>query len=247
MFKYAKGILGSLIAAAALTAIISIKAEADSYPGNKVTFSAGTTNTRQSLFTLTNDTLTVNGDPTEANKWYVTSAAGVKSQLVGIRSIFLVTSAGASTGITPVSGSGYIAPSSTSPVSNRISWVTGSDSNSGIGYWDDNASGKGFPNGSHYIEIGNPTSAGKTGVGTDPFGSFKFSGPLVDAQGNPKYDLGMDIMIGGATGSTQRVWFSLPSPKPVPEAGTVITFALLGCMAMLVLRRKRAAVQVEDC
>jgi len=245
MYQCTTRLCALIITAVAFGLVPASKTLAAAYPGNAVTFSAGATNTRSTLFTLTNDTLTVNGDPTEANKWYVTDSTGTKSQLVGIRSIFLVTAAGKSTGVNPVSG--YIAPTSTSPLSNQIGWVTGTDTNSGIKFFDDGASGKGFPDGSHYLEVGNPASSGKSGVGTDPFGSFKFSGPLVDIHGNPLYDLGMDVMIGGGNGVTKRVWFTVPaSIAPVPEAGTVVTFALLGGLSFMVLRRRKAAVKVED-
>jgi len=224
------------MASASLMAVVASRTEAGTaYPGNQVTFTSGATNTK-SLFTLTNDTLTIAGDPSETNKWYVGG-----NQLVGIRSIFLVKADGTSTGLTAQSG--YIAPTSTS--SSHTAWTT--FSSSGFSIFDDGASGKGFPNGSDYLLVGNATTAGKTGVGTEPFGSFKFSGPLVDAHGQPLYDLGLDCLIGPGSGVTERVYFSLPAyVAPVPEASTVVTFGLLGGLSLLVLRRRKAVVKAKD-
>jgi hypothetical protein len=227
--------LAVIVAGVSLVATLATKTQAATYPGNATTFSSASTN-KKSLFSISGSTLNITGDSTGTNKWY----AGT-DQIVGIRSVFLVTFQGkAPTGISATSG--YIAPNSTS--ASHTAWTT--FTSSGFSIFDNGSSGNGFNNGSDYLLVAPASLAGKTGTNTQPFGSFKFSGPLVDSKGKPLYDLGLDILIGGATGSTKRVYFSLPANvAPVPEASTFAIFGLLGALFCVQVYRKKTRPQVE--
>jgi len=243
MFK-CRSLQIAVIVSAMFVAASAFRAEAAVYPGTLSTFSSGAGNDR-SLFTLSNNnqTLSITGSPTNFNKWYVNTGTGNGAQqIVGIRSVYLVNANGtAPTGIT--TSSGYIAPNSTS--ASKTAWTVLTSGTGSFSVLDDNDGGNGFSNNGKWLELSTPSLAGKSDSLVQPFGSFTFSGPLLNPNGTPKYDLGLDVLFAGATGSTQRVYFAMSSIQPVPEAGTLVLFGLLIGSMCVYVRRKKATAKVE--
>src|SRR5581483_6337818 len=101
---------------AAVLAASAIPSLAGVYPGTASTFTSGSKDT-QSLFNFSGNTMTVTGDLSGANTYYLNGV-----QIVGIRSVYLVNSNGsAPSGISFLSGGGYVATSASS--STHTSWV----------------------------------------------------------------------------------------------------------------------------
>ena len=212
-------------------------AMADTYPGNALTFTSASGNTKP-LFNFSGSTMTITGDVSGTNKYYLNGV-----QLIGIRSVFLTNANGsAPSGITFSTGGGYVAPTSAS--TSHTSWVTYAPST--YKGFDDGASGRGFSNGSDFLVVGNPTLAGKTAANNKTFGSFTFSSTLLTAAGTPKYYIGLDYLLAG--GQSARGYFAAPfQATPTPEAGTLASaglFALLFARIMLKKRVKANPVTV---
>jgi len=229
---------------AALALVVGAQtSRADDTPGSLFTFSNGTGDT-QNLFTLSGDTVTVLGDLTEANKYYLTgTVAGTtgKFQLLGIARVYFVD---VSTG-TPQPGpalpgtlDGYVATTPTSGT--HVAWIDNTQ-NSYPAYGD--SANKPYDTGNSWIRVGNPGDVGKSG-GTDyPYGSFTFASAL-GTTSNPTYDIGIDYLVNdGGTGQTGRAYFKyVPAVAGVPE-GSYLQTALLGTgvLGLLQVRRRRTA------
>jgi|GEM_PF-2483583 len=228
------------VASVALAAFgLSAAAAAGPYSGSKVSLTNGVGDTR-SLFTISGSnvlitTVRITGDLSGVNTYYLDGV-----QLVGIRSLYLVNPDGsAATGITTVANAGFVQDGTT-----KVKTLyNGSPSFGGYTGYDDDAPGKGFSDGSHFLVVANPTLALKaasnaaTKPNNDTFGSFDFdsSKPL----GN--YDIGLDYILAG--GNTGRAYFALPSgPATVPEVSTS-TSLLAGSLMLcgLLLARRRSA------
>ena len=115
-----------------------------------------------------------------------------------------------------------------------------------IGY-DDGASGKGFPDDSHFLVVANPILALKAASNAainpnnDTFGSFGFGFGSSSSKPLGSYDIGLDYILAG--GNTGRAYFALPSgPATVPEVSTS-TSLLAGSLMLcgLLLARRRSA------
>ena len=216
---------------------LSAAAAAGPYSGSKVSLTNGVGDTR-SLFTISGSnvlitTVRITGDLSGVNTYYLDGV-----QLVGIRSLYLVNPDGsAATGITTVANAGFVQDGTT-----KVKTLyNGSPSFGGYTGYDDDAPGKGFSDGSHFLVVANPTLALKaasnavTKPNNDTLGSFDFSGPL----GN--YDIGLDYILTG--GQTARGYFdSYRSPAAVPEVSTS-TSLLAGSLMLcgLLLARRRSA------
>ena len=234
------------VASVALAAFgLSAAAAAGPYSGSKVSLTNGVGDTR-SLFTISGSnvlitTVRITGDLSGVNTYYLDGV-----QLVGIRSLYLVNPDGsAATGITTVANAGFVQDGTT-----KVKTLyNGSPSFGGYTGYDDDAPGKGFSDGSHFLVVANPTLALKaasnaaTKPNNDTFGSFDFdsSKPL----GN--YDIGLDYILKG--GQTGRAYFALPAALPpapaVPEPGSLVSMALgsLGLAGLMLRARKRQAPQ----
>ena len=222
------------VASVALAAFgLSAAAAAGPYSGSKVSLTNGVGDTR-SLFTISGSTVLITGDLSGANTYYL---GGV--QLVGIRSLFLVnpSDGSAATGMTTLANAGFVQDGTTG-VKTSYNGVTFSGGY--IGY-DDGASGKGFPDDSHFLVVANPILALKAASNAainpnnDTFGSFGFSKPL------GSYDIGLDYILKG--GYTGRTYFDLSrGPAAVPEVSTS-TSLLAGSLMLcgLLLARRRSA------
>ena len=218
----------TLIAVGALAAIVT-PSFANTYPGGKVTFTSAATNTKN-LFNFSGSALTITGDLTGANKYYLNGV-----QLIGIRTVYMVnTNGSAPTNISFLSGSGYVAPTATSAT--HTNWVN--FSKSGFMGFDNGASGVGYSNGSNWIAVADPTLAGKTAVNNKTFGSFKFTAPLVNSSGVLNYMIGIDYLVAG--GQSGRAYFSLPKQVlPTPEAGTLASFGVFALVGAAFFRRRK--------
>ena len=211
---------------------LSAAAAAGPYSGSKVVLTNGVGDTR-SLFTISGSSVLITGDLSGVNTYYLDGV-----QLVGIRSLYLVNPDGsAATGITTVANAGFVQDGTTKVKT----YYSGSPSFGGYTGYDDDAPGKGFSDGSHFLVVANPTLALKaasnavTKPNNDTLGSFDFSGPL----GN--YDIGLDYILTG--GQTARGYFdSYRSPAAVPEVSTS-TSLLAGSLMLcgLLLARRRSA------
>ena len=224
------------VASVALAAFgLSAAAAAGPYPSSKAVLTNGVGDTR-SLFTISGSTVLITGDLSGANTYYL---GGV--QLVGIRSLFLVnpSDGSAATGMTTLANAGFVQDGTTG-VKTSYNGVTFSGGY--IGY-DDGASGKGFPDDSHFLVVANPILALKAASNAainpnnDTFGSFGFSKPL------GSYDIGLDYILKG--GYTGRTYFDLPrGPAAVPEVSTstsLLAGSLMLCGLLLVRRRSAKA------
>ena len=212
---------------------LSAAAAAGPYSGSKVVLTNGVGDTR-SLFTISGSNVLITGDLSGVNTYYLDGV-----QLVGIRSLFLVNpgDGSAATGVTTLANAGFVQDGTTG-VKTSYSGVTFSGGY--IGY-DDGASGKGYPDESHFLVVADPTLAGKsasnaaTNPHNDTFGSFGFSKPL------GSYDIGLDYILKG--GYTGRTYFDLSrGPAAVPEVSTS-TSLLAGSLMLcgLLLARRRSA------
>ena len=227
----------SRMAVPAVLAVLALgtAAVAGPYPGSLKTLTNGAGDTRN-LFTVTGDTVTVTGDTSGTNTYFLDGV-----QLVGFRSLYLVQPNGnATSGITTLSSGGFVydGPNGTKTFYNGAPTYDGVPTLGGYTGYDDNAPGKGFPDASHFLVIANPALATKTTFNNDILGSFGFSKPV------GTYDIGLDyILKGGATG---RGYFALPrSPlTAVPEPGTMASFLVGGLgLAGLLLRARRHSAQ----
>ncbi len=226
------------VASVALAAFgLSAAAAAGPYPSSKAVLTNGVGDTR-SLFTISGSTVLITGDLSGANTYYL---GGV--QLVGIRSLFLVnpSDGSAATGMTTLANAGFVQDGTTG-VKTSYNGVTFSGGY--IGY-DDGASGKGFPDDSHFLVVANPILALKAASNAainpnnDTFGSFGFGFGSSKPLGS--YDIGLDYILAG--GNTGRAYFALPSgPATVPEVSTS-TSLLAGSLMLcgLLLARRRSA------
>ena len=221
--------LGLTLLAAGALAVFVTPAFAGTYPGNAATFTSAATNTK-SLFNFSGSALTITGDLTGANKYYLDGV-----QLVGIRTVYLVNDNGtAPTNISFLSGSGYVAPTAASAT--HTSWVNFSDS--GFKGFDNGASGLGYSNGANWIAVADPTLAKKTSINDKTFGSFKFTAPLVNSSGVLNYKIGIDYLVAG--NKSGRAYFSLPNQVlPTPEAGTLVSGGVFALLSAAFLRRRR--------
>ena len=222
---------------------LSAAAAAGPYPGSKAVLTNGAGDTR-SLFTISGSnvlitTVRITGDLSGVNTYYLSGIGHDYDQLVGIRSLFLVNpgDGSAATGVTTLANAGFVQDGTTG-VKTSYSGVTFSGGY--IGY-DDGASGKGYPDESHFLVVADPTLAGKsasnaaTNPHNDTFGSFGFSKPL------GSYDIGLDYILKG--GYTGRTYFDLSrGPAAVPEVSTS-TSLLAGSLMLcgLLLARRRSA------
>lgn len=216
-------------AALAVLAVFGLgtAATADPYPGTLTTLTNGAGNTHN-LFTISGSTVTVTGDISGANTYFLDG-----TQLVGFRTLYLVKSGGSATSGVSTAASGGFVRNGTTLIK------TFYDSTPALGRYtgyDDGGPGKGFTDGSDFLVVADPALAGKAASNNDTFGSFSFSQPI------GAYNIGLDyILKGGATG---RAYFAppgnIPSPPAVPEPGSLVSMALgsLG-LAGLVLRARR--------
>ena len=228
-----RNILNSVrIATPIVLAVLALgtAAVAGTYPGSQMTMTNGAGNTRD-LFTVSGNGITVTGDISGANTYFLGG-----TQLVGLRSIYLVKTDGTVTsGISTVANGGFSQDSSSLV---KTYW-DGTPSLGGCTGYDDGASGNGFPDDSKWVVIANPTLAGKTASNKNTYGSFTFSAPIAS------YDIGLDYMLKG--GQTGRAYFALPAPRvpaAVPEPGSLASLALgsLG-LGVLVLRTRKRSVK----
>jgi hypothetical protein len=223
----------------ALLAVAGRSAFAAAYPGSLAVFTSGATNT-ESLFTFTGSTLTVHGDPTGANTYFLNG-----TQLIGIRTIYLVNPDGSvPTGITSIPGGGFVAPTSSSASHTAWNSFTAPHPSSPYKGYDDGAPGKGYPDGSNWLVVDNPTLAGKSSSADNAFGSFTFSGSLADGHGHSLYDIGIDYLIAG--GASGRAYFdpgvtrtSGGGGDPVPEPGPALTLGVFVTFLGLLIGSRR--------
>ena len=230
---------GGTVALAALAVLgLGTAATAADYPGSPVTFTNGVGETH-SLFTFdqSGKTITATGDLSGVNTYFLD-----KVQLVGFRSIYLVKTDGfATSGVSTTGNGGFVQDGTTT------TYYNGTPSLGGYTGYDEASSGKGYPDGSHFMVIANPTLAVKSASNNDTFGSFSFNEPI----GN--YYIGLDYIlkgVNGATGATGRAYFALPAaltPAPaVPEPGSLVSMALgsLGLAGLMLRARKRQTPQI---
>ena len=233
-----RNILNSVRVAAPITLAalaFSTAAVAGPYPGSLSTLTNGDGYTR-SLFTVSDNGITVTGDISGVNKYLLNG-----KQLVGFRSIYLVKTDGSATSIISTVANGGFSQDSSSLV--KTYWG-GAPSLGGCTGYDDGDSGKGFRDDSKWVVIANPTLAGKAASNKNTYGSFTFSAPI------GAYDIGLDYILkdeGGAAGaSTGRAYFALPTRtvSAVPEPGSLASLALgsLG-LGVLVLRARKRSVK----
>ena len=238
---------GGTVALAALAVLgLGTAAMAADYPGSLVTFTNGPRDT-QSLFTFNGSTITATGDTSGVNTYYLTFPQSAdKVQLVGFRSIYLVKSDGSVTsGVSTTGFVGFVQDGTTT----TKTYYDGTPSLGGFTGYDDASSGKGYPDGSHFMVIANPTLAVKSASNNDTFGSFSFNEPI----GN--YYIGLDYIlkgvngVNGGTGATGRAYFAVPAALPpapaVPEPGSLVSMALgsLGLAGLMLRARKRQTPQ----
>ena len=206
-------------------------AASGNYPGSKMTFTSGAGNTH-SLFTVSGNGITVTGDTLGVNTYLLDG-----TQLVGLRSIYLVKTDGSATsGISTMTNGGF---SSITSSSSTVNNYNGNPDFNGYTGYDDAGPGNGFSNGSNWVVIADPALAGKMASNKNTYGSFTFSAPI---SGN---DIGLDYILKG--GSTGRAYFALPAtrvPAAVPEPGSLASLALgsLG-LGVLVLRARKRSVK----
>ena len=236
---------GGTVALAALAVLgLGTAAMAADYPGSLVTFTNGAGDTH-SLFTFNGSTITATGDTSDVNTYFLTFPQSAdKVQLVGFRSIYLVKTDGfATSGVSTTGNGGFVQDGTTT----TKTYYDGTPSLGGFTGYDDASSGKGYPDGSHFMVIANPTLAVKSASNNDTFGSFSFNEPI----GN--YYIGLDYIlkgVNGATGATGRAYFALPAaltPAPaVPEPGSLVSMALgsLGLAGLMLRARKRQTRQI---
>lgn len=228
-----------LLATALLTLVTGLIARptlADDTPGTFVTLTSGGTLARD-LFTVEADgkTLTVRGDHTENSKWFF--SGNLTGQLVGISKIFMVdVSAGAnhpSPGPSTTANGGFVKTSEFSGTT--TAWLT--DTSNNYPRYTDRANGGGFSTNDHWLTVGNPATANKSGTAIDDFGSFMFATPLLTPAGSLKYAIGVDYLL--ANGATGRAYFlGDGTTHIVPEPAFYQMAALVG-LGGLGLRRLR--------
>ncbi len=227
-----RNILNSVrIAAPVVLAVLALgtAAVAGPYPGSLTTLTNGAGNTR-SLFTVSGNGITVTGDISGTNKYFLGG-----TQLVGFRSIYLVKTDGTATsGITTVSSGGF----SNDPSLSAKNYYVATSLDGYTGY-DDGDSGKGYPDGSNWVVIADPTLASKAASNKNTSGTFGFSSSVAS------YDIGLDYIL--KDGQTGRAYFALPAPRvpaAVPEPGSLASLALgsLG-LGVLVLRARKRSVK----
>lgn len=223
--------LSTVLTSVGLLAVCAA-ASASVYPGNLVTFTNGAGNT-QDLFSFTNadTTISVTGD-VAGNNYYLNNV-----ELVGFRSIYVVNPDGPSpAAVSTTAGGGKVTNSLTHSVFTYPVQSVGAYP----GY-DDGNSGKGYPDGSNWLVVANPSLAGKGSSNRDTTGSFSFSAPVNN------FDIGLDYMLAG--GQTGRAYFQAPASieggphaTPAPEPGALASFAggtaLLG---LLLLRARKTS------
>lgn len=242
------GRLQCIVACAALLLTVApLQTRADNTPGGLGTITNGGSVPRD-LFSISGSKLTVNGDPTEMSKWFITgTATGLTAnqqyQLLGISKIFLVAidpvTSDPSPGPGTVANGGYVALNAASGT--HTPWLTDTQ-NLYARYKDVSGAAAGFSPSDPYIVIGN---SGANVLNT--FGSFTFDSSLVDAGGNLKYDIGFDYSVKVGTGTaTGRDYFHI---KPAPEFGSVFSLGgllLAGCTGIWIQRRRSTRTAPRD-
>ncbi len=228
---------------ATLLGFASTRAIADTFPGSLTTY----TKTAADLFTISGNTITVQGDTSSnspTNQW---SLGG--DRLIGISKLYLVTptnpvSPGPATvaDVAGLSWGGYVATTSAAAATftNQVGWLHSVDN--GYYIYPDNSNGGGFNGSDPWIRVGNQTVVSKTGTNYT-FGKFTFASPLLDIHNLMKYDIGVDYIL--ANGNTGRHYFEYKpssgggSGASVPEPAYVQLgmFIVLGGAGTL-LRRK---------
>ena len=226
-------------------------ARADNTPGVALTLTSGATGTYTAtdLFSISGNTITVNGDPTGNHFWNL--SGGASGQLIGISKIFLVKlgtdshgNVTTNPGPDTVTNGGFVKINA-----NASSRAWFQDVQRGYDRYVDvdptKSQSGGYGDGDPWMVVGDPSlvnkqsqfqtiapnSKGKGGHVASPeytFGSFTFDGSfdnnsLLDAQGNLKYAIGIDYLIQSATsvnGATGRGYInSFPGSGHSVEGG----------------------------
>jgi hypothetical protein len=253
----------ALLCSAFCLSALYASAHADTTPGSLVTLRNGGTDHRN-LFTVTGNTITINGDESGTSKWFLDGLnsnvnGNVSGRLIGISELYLVdVNSNFKTKPGPAADSGYV---NLSASDSGTPWTT--DTFKSYSRFTDGGSGDGFAIKSPWLTVGDPSLVGegdtfnakgqikKHGAVPNEFGSFTFDvASLLDKNGKLKYDIGIDYLVQSdpsdltnPAGVSGHAYFALSTkfahPAPVPELSTLLGFGSLIALGGLSAFRQR--------
>jgi hypothetical protein len=248
-----------LCSAFCLSALYS-SAHADTTPGSLVTL-GNSGKDHRNLFTVTGNTITINGDVSGNSEWFLNGLDGnvgnIKNRLIGISELYLVD---INSNFKPKPGpdvsiaadAGYVKTNASALFSSRVDWTN--DTFKSYSRFTDGGIGDGFAIKSPWLTVGDPSLVGegdtfnakgklkKQGAVTNEFGSFTFDvASLLDKNGKLKYDIGIDYLVQpdpsdptNPAGVAGHAYFAL-STKFAPSAPVPELSTLLGFGSLIAL------------